>query len=356
MYPFTEGSFAVRNAWYVAAFSHEIGRAPLERWFLDEPVVMYRREDGVAVAMAGICPHRHMPLGAGYLEGDTLVCRYHGIGYGADGKCNRIPTQGRPSPAFNLKTFPLAERWKWLWIWMGDPALADEALIPDHDAIDLGRPEHLSVPVCHHLVNGRTQLLHDNLFDLSHIAFLHSAKFGTEDVATTPEQVTVGPNWVRSVRDMKKVPLHPDDKAFHGDIRVDFYLDFTFHAPCLHAGINIMILSSDSPPSKTGLHPGDVLADAIVFHALTPATKNQVHYFFALTSRFDNQFDPEMKNASKLSREIIDEDIFATEEIERILQKNEHRQDLLTKGDVALVKGRALLQAMMDREKQGAAS
>ena len=58
MYPFKEGYFAVRNAWYVAAFSREVGRELLERWFLDEPVILFRREDGNAVAMAGRCPHR----------------------------------------------------------------------------------------------------------------------------------------------------------------------------------------------------------------------------------------------------------------------------------------------------------
>ena len=36
----------VRNAWYVAAWDHEIGRNLLRRIILDEPVVLYRREDG----------------------------------------------------------------------------------------------------------------------------------------------------------------------------------------------------------------------------------------------------------------------------------------------------------------------
>ena len=59
MYPFTEGSFAPRNGWYVAAHAAEIARAPLARDILGEPVVLYRREDGRAVAVGGRCPHRH---------------------------------------------------------------------------------------------------------------------------------------------------------------------------------------------------------------------------------------------------------------------------------------------------------
>jgi len=32
----------VKNAWYVAGWSHEVGRTPLERWITNEPVVLYR--------------------------------------------------------------------------------------------------------------------------------------------------------------------------------------------------------------------------------------------------------------------------------------------------------------------------
>jgi vanillate O-demethylase monooxygenase subunit len=49
MYPFSEGSFAPRNAWYVATFSHEIGRHLIGRTILGEPVVVYGKEDGTAV-------------------------------------------------------------------------------------------------------------------------------------------------------------------------------------------------------------------------------------------------------------------------------------------------------------------
>ncbi|MEO0033735.1 MAG: hypothetical protein RIS94_3493, partial [Pseudomonadota bacterium] len=83
MYPFSEGSFALRNAWYVAAFGSEVTRALLARTILNQPVVLYRKEDGTAVAVGGRCPHRHFPLGASCLKGDSIVCGYHGIAFGA---------------------------------------------------------------------------------------------------------------------------------------------------------------------------------------------------------------------------------------------------------------------------------
>ena len=83
----------VRNAWYAAAWSEEIGRELVERWICGMPVVFYRREDGTAVALEGTCPHRQYPLALGRLKGDRIECGYHGITFGCDGAC----AHGRPA-------------------------------------------------------------------------------------------------------------------------------------------------------------------------------------------------------------------------------------------------------------------
>ena len=43
----------LKNSWYVAATGQEVGRTPFARTILNQPVVLYRREDGTAVALAG---------------------------------------------------------------------------------------------------------------------------------------------------------------------------------------------------------------------------------------------------------------------------------------------------------------
>ena len=60
----------LRNAWYVAAWDHEIGREPLARLILDEPVVLWRTDDGTPIAFEDRCCHRHVPLSAGKILGD----------------------------------------------------------------------------------------------------------------------------------------------------------------------------------------------------------------------------------------------------------------------------------------------
>ena len=36
----------LRNCWYVAGYPEEVGRTPIGRTFLGEPVLMYRKENG----------------------------------------------------------------------------------------------------------------------------------------------------------------------------------------------------------------------------------------------------------------------------------------------------------------------
>jgi phenylpropionate dioxygenase-like ring-hydroxylating dioxygenase large terminal subunit len=83
----------LRESWYVAARAVEVTRQPLARTLLDEPVVLYRGEDGTAVALEDRCCHRHLPLSMGKLEGDRLRCGYHGLLFAPDGRCVEIPGQ-----------------------------------------------------------------------------------------------------------------------------------------------------------------------------------------------------------------------------------------------------------------------
>ena len=65
----------LRNYWYVAGRSDEVGRVLLQRWILNEPVLLYRTEGGTAVAMQGNCPHRSLPLSKGRLIEDEVEWR-----------------------------------------------------------------------------------------------------------------------------------------------------------------------------------------------------------------------------------------------------------------------------------------
>ncbi len=120
------------NAWYAAGWDAEIKQALLPRTICGKHVVMYRKGDGEVVALEDACWHRLVPLSKGRLDGDTVVCGYHGLKYNAQGRCTFMPSQETINPSACVRAYPVVERHRFIWLWMGDPALADPALGAGH--------------------------------------------------------------------------------------------------------------------------------------------------------------------------------------------------------------------------------
>ena len=98
----------IRNAWYVAAWTHEIEPGRIHaRTIIDQPLVLYATSDGSIVALEDRCPHRFAPLSLGRLEGDALRCMYHGLKFAPDGKCIEIPGQKLIPQSACVRRFPL---------------------------------------------------------------------------------------------------------------------------------------------------------------------------------------------------------------------------------------------------------
>ena len=87
----------LRNCWYVAAFDNEVGRTPMARTLLNEPVVLFRTEDGTPVALEDRCCHRALPLSMGTIVGDDIQCGYHGLTFDASGALRPGAWSGRNS-------------------------------------------------------------------------------------------------------------------------------------------------------------------------------------------------------------------------------------------------------------------
>src|ERR1700691_5338198 len=81
------------NCWYVIATSDEVGRSLLGRQVLGRRLLLFRTEDGQAGALDDRCAQRAAPLSMGTLEGDLVVCAYHGFAYAPDVQCVRVPSQ-----------------------------------------------------------------------------------------------------------------------------------------------------------------------------------------------------------------------------------------------------------------------
>ena len=61
-------------------------------------LVFYRKLDGEPVALENACWHRLLPLSMGELQGDNLMCGYHGLVYNPRGRCvaHALPAHDQP--------------------------------------------------------------------------------------------------------------------------------------------------------------------------------------------------------------------------------------------------------------------
>jgi phenylpropionate dioxygenase-like ring-hydroxylating dioxygenase large terminal subunit len=170
----------LKNAWYVAAWSNEIGEALAERTILDTSILLYRKENGDPVAIGNLCPHRFAPLHMGRRIGDTVQCNYHGMVFGETGHCVLNPHRGGViSPAMKVAAYPLIERNGAIWIWMGEAEAADPALLPDFDCYSA--PGFTTIRGMMD-VAANYELIADNLLDLTHAEFLHDGALSSEAI------------------------------------------------------------------------------------------------------------------------------------------------------------------------------
>src|SRR3546814_18802747 len=96
----------LRNAWYVGGTTAELNdQKMIALTMLGEPVVIYRKSNGEAVALENRCVHRLAPLSLGRVEGDNLICMYHGLLSCDQCQAPAIPGQNlRPNRAYTRST------------------------------------------------------------------------------------------------------------------------------------------------------------------------------------------------------------------------------------------------------------
>ena len=290
----------LRNYWYAVAMPSELdGDALLGRWILGEPVLLYRTADGSVAAMRDVCPHRSARLSAGERDGDIVRCLYHGLEFGSDGVCTRVPAQGgAPPPGLRVATYPVCEKWRVVWVWMGAAEDADEALVPDFhwnddpDWYPVGDYMHLD---CHY------QLLADNLMDLSHEAYVHRGTIGTDDVSETPSTAERDGEKVVVERIMPGCPAPPFYQKLKGyDGQIDRMHRIIFRPP------STIVIESKSTP--TGSNDPDDGLEYRVLCAITPETDTTTHFFWAVPRNF-NPEQPVTEMMYQGSKAVFEEDI-----------------------------------------------
>ncbi|MBI5256518.1 MAG: aromatic ring-hydroxylating dioxygenase subunit alpha [Burkholderiales bacterium] len=277
------------NAWYAAAYDVELGRSLLARTICNQKIVFYRKEDGSPVALEDACWHRLLPLSLGRLQGDQVVCGYHGLVFNEGGRCTHMPSQASINPSACVRSFPVLQKHRLVWVWPGDPALADPGLVPDlhwnDDPAWAGDGKLIQVKCDYRLVI-------DNLMDLTHETFVHGSSIGNAAVAEAPFVATHGERFATITRWMENIEPPP---FWAGQIRharayvgpVDRWQIIRFEAPCT-VTIDVGVAEAGSGARGSEGRPGDRSrgVNGQVLNTITPETDGSCHYFWAFARNY----------------------------------------------------------------------
>jgi phenylpropionate dioxygenase-like ring-hydroxylating dioxygenase large terminal subunit len=342
----------IRNCWYVAAWSHEIpDNGFLPRTLLNEPVLMYRDEQGQAVALENRCCHRSAPLHLGRKEGNCVRCMYHGLKFNPQGACVEIPGQARIPEQMKIKSYPVVERDRLIWIWMGEPERADAKDIvayPWHDSPDwVYQPGYLHYQA-HYM------LIVDNLLDFTHLAWVHPTTLGTDSSAELKPEISAdhsGSGTLTISRwylndDMP--PMHQRVASFSG--KVDRWQIYQWSPPAL------MRMDAGSAPTGTGAQDGHRVPGTLEFRHTsiqTPETDRTSHYWFCQARNF-------RLDDAALTQTIFDNVVTAFEEDRAVIEAQQanlqfvaDRPMVAIAADAGLMQARRLTERLIQVERQG---
>ena len=332
----------VRNQWYVAAWSKDVGRAPLARLICGEPVVLFRREDGGVAALEDACPHRLLPLSMGFVEGDAIRCLYHGLLLDAEGRCREMPGGDAPNRAVCARTYPVTERYHFVWVWIGDPARADAALLPD---LWMNEAPGWRVGGGTYEVACDYRLLIDNLMDLSHETYVHASTIGQKELHDFPIETQVLPDRVVASRWMPGImppPLYRQQLGGY-DGPVDRWQVIEFLPPT-GVVIDVGVAKVERGLSLTDHDAADVRSFVLDF--ATPATERTCTYFWGSARNRDVDDDAAFDRVTAMQAQVFLEDVAVLEAQQRRIEQLPERKLRAFAVDAGGVRARTMLEKL----------
>ena len=167
---------ALRQFWYPVLWAKEVTDKPVAAKLLDQPIVVWR-SNGKVAAFYDLCIHRGSPLSLGWINGDQLVCAYHGWNYGSDGSCTLIPSlppDREIPPKARAKAFHVQERYGLIWICLGEPRRDIPEFPPEFTDPNFNWEPYTSEGQW----RANAARMIENLADFSHFPWVHAGILG----------------------------------------------------------------------------------------------------------------------------------------------------------------------------------
>ena len=176
--------------WYPVARIQDVTSTPQQVMLLDVKMALYRTESGGIHLVRDICPHRGVPLTKGWVEGENIVCPYHGLQYNAEGQCVKIPAQPeltKISARFSLTKFPVVEKYGLVWTSIFSRDIS-HANFPVLDTWDTTENQSILPPYVDIAGSSGRQL--EGFIDVAHFAWVHQQSFAARKNPVVPKYST----------------------------------------------------------------------------------------------------------------------------------------------------------------------
>jgi vanillate monooxygenase len=340
----------IKNAWYVACMPDDFQDKPLGRKVCGESMVFYRGAQGQAVALEDFCPHRGAPLSLGFVKNGNLVCGYHGLEMGCEGKTIAMPGQRvRGFPA--IRSFPVVERYGFVWVWPGQADKASVDLLPKFDFFD--NPAWAYGGGLYHIACDY-RLMVDNLMDLTHETYVHANSIGQKEIDEVPCVTKTEGDHVTTSRFMENITAPPFWKmALRGnkladDVPVDRWQICHFTPPS-----HVMIEVGVAHAGHGGYHaPDNVKAYSVVVDFITPETETSIWYFWGMARKFQPQDAALTASIREGQGKIFSEDLQMLELQQKNLLAHPTRELLKLNIDAGGVQSRRVIDRLLAQEME----
>lgn len=344
----------IKNAWYVACRPEELQDKPLGRKICGENIVFYRGHNQHVFAVEDFCPHRGAPLSLGYVENGELVCGYHGLVMGCDGKTVSMPGQRVNGFPCN-KAFAIVEKYGFIWIWPGHKDEADLKTLPKLEWAD--HPEWGYGGGLFH-IHCDYKLMVDNLMDLTHETYVHSSSIGQKEIDEAAPTTIVNGDQVTTERYMENIYAPPFwQMALRGndlpeDQLIDRWQRCHFYAPSnVHIEVGVALAGHGGYNA-----PKDKKVSAIVVDFITPETETSHWYFWGMARNFQADNKELTQSICEGQGKIFTEDLEMLERQQKNLLNNPQRKLLMLNIDAGGVQSRKIIDRLLVAENQNKVS
>lgn len=331
-----------KNQWYVIAMTKELEQGMIARKILNVPLVIFRDEQAKVVALEDRCCHRGLPLSCGHIEEGKIRCGYHGLLYNGKGQCVEIPGQDRIPSKACVKAFDVREQQGLIWLWYSPDACEPDIDVPDYpyheheDYLYDGDVYHYQAPY---------QLIHDNLLDLSHLAYVHVKTIGGNatihmnaemKTMATDRQVVVQRHMLQS----DPPPTYQMAYPFKG--KIDRWQEIDFRVTYLLIWTGAIDAGTDrlDNPERGGFHMRG-------FHAITPESLETCHYFWTISTNPQQDREHIAAVVVDQTRMTFDEDKVIIEQQYRNLKEFADAEMVGIHIDVGLARARRIIQSLI---------